>query len=556
MGRSWRVVEVVLLIAIVALGAVVRAKGFRSSDPWFDDAWVVLSTKAPLTQALHMVDTTPLFTLGMRWWIGLHPGHLWWDQIPAFVSGLAAIVAVWALLRYFKLWKPLPLLGALVISASPIVITYSARVKQYNFDILIACAALWLFERWRQRGDVRSALPLALLAAFGLLFSATTQVIIMPICGLVLLAAWVEASRRRSAGLVLGIVGVTFVAEWALWLRHLARGLDVGWTKRGYLITYKSLHMFVFALQNIGSEFFHWMVRLPPGHPADPSKAITALGVIVSICAAGVFGLLIVFGAGKFIRRPKQLPGQYVLPALVIAYSIVLAFIGRTPFGGGRTDEVIYPCVLLLAAAVATYWHAKGNAKLSRALVAGVVVASVSMVVVGVRSPAHYPTINLRALDAKLHDQVKPGDWIVVDPWLTFTWGDLGLSKTGVVTYADKNKAKDVIFDWSQGFHVVSLQGDVVISAQYFFPDWTYKCIYPHTHRLWYVGQTVNTFALPPISPDALLTTRNYQFLINYGWVPTKTVLHGTHTVAILMVFKPRLTPPMPKQCQYSKPLV
>ena len=209
------------LALIVGFGAAVRAYGFSHSDPWFDDAWVVLSTKVNLSSAVHMVDTTPLFTLGMRSWIKLHPDSLWWAQLPVFLAGLLGIVSVFLLLRYYKLWWPLAYLGALIVAASPVAITYSTRIKQYNLDILLACALWWLFERWRRSPSRRSAVAVAAVAAVSLLISATTIVVIAPIGAVAVLLAWRQRERRGDVAIIVVASGVTLVAEYLIWLRRL-----------------------------------------------------------------------------------------------------------------------------------------------------------------------------------------------------------------------------------------------------------------------------------------------------------------------------------------------
>ena len=520
------------LLAIVAFGAAVRISGFSNGDPGFDDAWVILSTKVGLGSAVHMVDTTPLFTLGIRGWMGFHPGSLWWAQLPAFALGLGAIVAVFSLIRYFRIWWPLAFLGALVVASSPVVINYSTRVKQYNLDIILACAVLWLFERWRQSASRRDAAVLAATGSLSLLISATTSTVIAPMCAIAVLCALKERRRVRDVAIVIGAVGTTFVVDYVVWLGHLSHGLHVGWTNRGYLLGFKSVHLFAFALQNMGSEFFHWMIGVPTGHPPDPSKAITPAGIIIAVMAAVLLVTLVWPTTRSLIRRSSQLPPALGVAATSLVFAVVLALAGVSPFGGGRTDEVIYPGLLLLMTGLVAKFAVTAKKVGSNFLVIGVVVAASGCVTVGVLNRAHYPVINLRSLYAQFHSQVKPTDLIVVDPWMTFTWADLSLSKTEVAF----NKT---FFDWSQGFHVVSLESHVIISDQYFFPNVTYTLLGDymklHPARIWYVGETENS-PLPHAAPvSLLLPTRNLAYLLARGWVPTTTVYQSTHTMALLL---------------------
>jgi hypothetical protein len=516
---------------IVIFGALVRAYGFSNKDPWFDDAWVVLSSKVPLHTSLHMVDTTPLFTLAMRSWILLHPHTLWWAQLPVFIAGLATIIAVFLLLRYFKVWWPLCYLGAMIIAASPVAITYSTRIKQYNFDILLACSLLWLAERWRREPSRRSAIALGATCVASLLISGTTIVVIAPICAIVILLAYQERSRLRGALGVVVLAGTTLVVEYVIWLRRLSHGLHVGWTNRGYLLTFASLHKFFFSLQTMSTQFFHWMIGVPTGHPPDPSKAITLAGIIIAILVAAVFTVITGPQLWALVRHPRQAPSAFSVAAVSIALAVTLALITVSPFGGGRTDEVIYPSVLLLFGALVSKLR-ESHAHWTRILLAGVVISAASCALVGERNRANYPSIDLKGLYAKLAPHIKKSDYVVVDPWLTFTWADDSLSSTGVAF-------NHTFFDWSQGFHVVSYKRNVVISDEYFFPNWVYGFIHEDTTRLWYVGETANSTSAQTSPVDALLSTRNLHYLRTHDWVPTNVAYRSTHTMALLMKYVP-----------------
>jgi hypothetical protein len=530
-----RPLEYLALALIVGFGAWTRVSGFSHGDPWFDDAWVVLSSKVPLGTAVHMVNTTPVFSLLMRWWILLKPGALWWAQLPVFVLGLGTIVAVFALLRYFAMWWPLAYLGALVIAVSPIAVAYSTRVKQYNLDILLACAVLWLFERWRRDPDRTRAVALAVTGAGALLVSAATMVVTIPACVAVAHAMAVERRRRADGAIVLGSVAVVGAGEYLEWLRHLSHGLDVGWTHRGYMLTFKSAQLFKFSLETMGTQLFHWMLDVPIGHQPDPSKAVTRAGEIIAAITAA---LLISVTAPVLIgaaRRLRQVVGPLVVPAGAVVLAALLGLLAISPFGGGRTDEVFYPALLLVFAG-AVSWLARRWRPLVSVLLVGALAAAGSCVMVGARNRAQYPTIDLRGLYAKFGPHVGPYQFVVIDPWLSFTWADDGLSRTSV------SLVQSFPFGWSQGFHVVSDDNKVIISDQYFFPSGEYGGLSHFLNALWYVGETGGPTWPVPGPQDKLYQTRNYVALLDDGWVPTTTVYHATHTIAILMKYEPTKT--------------
>jgi len=522
----------VALVAIVLFGAWTRAPGFTRGDLWFDDAWSAMSSRVDLSTASRMVATTPLYSLSMRSWILLHPGVSWWAQIPAFVLGLATIVAVFLLLRYFKTWWPLPFLGALVIAASPVAIEYSTRVKQYNADILLSCLVLWLFERWRRDPTRRGVIALAAACCLAILISATTIIVVGSAAAVAIVAAVAEARRRRDAVVLISSIFVAGSIEYLVWLRHLAHGLYVGWTARGYLLSTKTTHKLAFSLQVMGTGLFHWMIGAPTGHPPDPDHHVTTAGLLI----AALTTVVLVYVVGRvfvaLLRHPRSLPGPLVVSAAAVSISALAALAKLSPFGGGRTDEVIYASVLLLFAGVVTDLVARHGRLAGRVALAGVVVAAAACVAVGRDHRAQYPVIDLRGLAAKLDARRHPGDVTVVDPWLTFAWGLYDLAPNHV-------SFQPALFGWSQGFHIVSDAPRVSISEEYFFPSWLYNLIPGESHRLWFVGETGSSSWPRPSAKDKLYVTRNYNYLISQGWRPTATVLTSTHTVAILMTYRP-----------------
>jgi len=519
------------LLAIVGFGAWTRASGFSSSSLWFDDAWSAMPARVGLSTAVRMITTAPGYTLGMRAWLRLHPQATWWAQLPAFVVGLVGIVAVFFVLRYFSSWWPLPYVGALVVAASPVAVAYATRVKQFGVDLVLACLVLWLFERWRRSARLRDASLLAAGCASSLLVSTTTLLVCVPAAAVAVLSALTAADRRRGALLVAGVTGATLVASDVLWLRHLSPSLHFGWTKHGYLLSTSSLHRIAFSLEAMGTGIFHWMLGTPLGR-TRLSTAITPLGVVLALVAAAVLAVIVAPPLVAFGRRRS--PGPLVVPALAVMLAIVLALLAKSPFGGGRTDEVLYPAILVLAAGAITAAAERFDERARRLALAGVVVVVAVLVGVGATHRAAYPTSALRTLDAELRPHVRPGDVVVVDPWVTFTWAYDDLSPTAV-SFAP------TAFSWSQGFHIVSRTPSVDISTNYFLPDASYVTLSARTHRLWFVAST-HSSGLPG-RPLHMETTFNFTDLLHLGWVRGGTEVVAPHAVAVLLVWRPVSSP-------------
>jgi hypothetical protein len=530
---GWRWPALCALLAIVAFGALVRAPGFTSSSLWFDDAWSAMPARVGLSTAAKMVTTAPGYTFALRSWILVHPGATWWAQLPAFLAGLAGIVAVYALLGYFGAWWPLAYLGALVVAVSPVAVDYSTRVKQFGVDLLLACLVLWLFERWRRAGRPRDAALVAIACAGSLLVSATTLVVCVAAAAVGVLVGALDPARRRGAGAIALTTVATLAVSYVLWLRHLSPSLHYGWTKRGYLLSTASLHRVAFSLEAMGTGLFHWMLGVPTGR-GRVSTAITPVGVALALLAAVILIAIVVPPLVGVARRRGRAPGPLVASSLTVVLAVVLALLAKSPFGAGRTDEVLYPSLLLLAAGALTPLAERAGATTRRAALAVAVVAAGVLVGVGATHRAAYPTTDLRPLVAQLAEprHLLQSTYVVVDPWLTFTWAYDAVSPTAV-SFAPTQLA------WSQGFHVVSLDPRVVISTNYFFPDRSYSALSSRTHRVWYVASTVGHQSSVPGHPNDLEKTANYRYLRQLGWTPAGVYVTAPHTEAVLLAYRP-----------------
>jgi hypothetical protein len=517
------------LFAILGIGAYTRVSGFSTGSLWFDDAWQAMPARASVGTALRMVTTAPLYTLGLRTWLRFDLASTRWAQLPAFIFGVAGIAAVFFLLRYFEVWAPLAYLGALVLAVSPVAVDYSTRVKPFGLDLLCGCGLLWLFERWRRAPRRRSAMLLGGACALSLLISSTTAVVVLAVAAVALLCGLRDAARRVDALVVAGTAAVGGLVVEVLWLRRLSPALYFGWTKRGYLLNASSTHHVAWSLQAMGTGFFHWFVGTPLAHPRLVEQ-ITAGGVALS--ALGFLALLGVSvpPLAGLVRRLGRDPGALVVPAVALWLAVALALAHKSPFGGGRTDEDLYPAVLLLFAGAAGALARRARNEPRRGAVVALAVLTGALLWVGATNRASYPQTDLRPLAAELHHVGPRSAITVVDPWLTFTWAYDDLSPTRI-------SFTHTLTLWSQEFHVVSLDPGVDLSVNSFFPDRSYGRLASRTQWLWYVASTVGRQSRVRNHPNHLLVTQNYRFLLANGWRPAGTYLTFPHTEAILLEY-------------------
>jgi hypothetical protein len=304
----------------------------------------------------------------------------------------------------------------------------------------------------------------------------------------------------------------------------------VGWRNRGYLLDTRSVHKLAFSMQTMGSQFFHWMLDLPTGHRPDPDHHVTILGLIIAALVALFLVSLVAGTLWRYLRRPLNMPEPLVVAALALTFSVALALVRRSPFGGGRTDEVIYPALLLLMAALFTQLQPRIKRVIPQATKVLIACSVSALLFVGLSNRAHYPSIDLKTPVAHMEAVREPGDLVVIDPWLCFTWAAANIPKFAVT----REKS---FFDWSQGFHVIGAP-PYVFSEDYFFPSWFYPGLKNLTNRLWYVAETGSP-AWPATSPqDEIYVTRNLAALLKQGWYETGRSFSGDHVKIVELKFR------------------
>ncbi len=519
-----------IVALLVALGAVLRAPGFTAHNLWFDDAWAALPSKEPLRTALKMVATTPLYSLGLRGFIALHPNASWWAQLPAFVLGLAGIIVVAGSLAYLGYGRRTQLLGAALIACSPVTITYATRVKEYSCDVLLTCLLVVLAEWWRRAPSTRRALIVGVASALAMATSSSTVVIAGALATAAVLWAVLVPPVRVQVASFLAVTGIGGLLTYALFLDHLSPTLDVGWTTRGNLFSTASPHEMVFTLQQMFAGLPHFMLGIGDPVPSV-GQPIVSRALVLAATSALVLVVLVgnvVLGVAKQRQATAAAP---LIAAVGVCAAVGFAMAGISPFGGGRTDAYLYPLLVVLAAELYRAlgrWRPAG----SRIDLACTAAVGASLVGIGLLNPAAYPTQSLSSVTTPLH-RLAPHAQLVVDPWLTYTWGLSGPTPTSV------SFAK-VYFPWSPGFHVVSTTPRVTISTNYFFPSSAYATLSRHTHLLWYLAATAGAINTGAPNPSSVVVTRNLQTLLALGWRPTGRRLVGLHVVAIEERFEGR----------------
>jgi hypothetical protein len=529
--------EVGIVAALMALGAVIRAHGFTSGDLWFDDAWAAMPARAGLSDAIHMVLTAPGYGLALRSWIKIDPATTWFAQIPAFVIGIAAIPAVWGLLRRLHLPRWSAVGAAAILATGPLAVQYSTRVKEYPFDLFAACVILVLAERVREVPSTARLWALAAASVVAFAMSAGSAPVIAGVWFAVLFGCAVRpASRARVPGpLAATAAGCALV--WLAFLRHLPGVLSFNWRRRGFLVDYRSFSLAERTVSMIFGGFAHAVLAYPV--PATFFNAKPGPhAVSVAIVGAALLAVAIV---GPIVAAARRRSMTSALPsALALLIAVLLAFADRVPLGDGRTDEVLYPaffvCLASMAATVALrIARAAPRALSNRAARTGLAALALAGVTVfGFTHEAVYPTVSIRSVEARLPALERPGDVVFVDTFNSFAWCYYQLSKCRIQIGGSPV--------WPQGFRPVSTSPSVFVASHYGRPLPEIFAAERRARRIWYVGYTYGTYFVAAGTSRANSPVATYmsgQLLLD-GWHQAppslSTVIFGLHSYARLYV--------------------
>jgi len=479
------------LAAVMGVGASIRAHGLTSLGLWRDDAWAALSSQVGIGTAWHMWVTAPGFYLFERTFLLLDPGTTWWAQLPPLVLGVAAIPAMYAVARYFRLGRVAGLGLALLVCVSPIAAAYSTRLKEYGADFLLTCLLLALAEAARRQPDRRHLTLFALASVATFAVSATM--------GLVVVALWVallvlhRRSRPVLVGLVVagGCVAVACAVVAGLLYRHLSPALQRFWN--GDYLDHASAWAFVTSLYDSTWNLFTGLLGFTV---VQPAARVVVLAGLVALLAAGAWRTAAMLG-----------------PVLVLVAAVVAAALHLAPLGAGRVDEYLYPVLLLLLATGATRACRALDRALSGLAVALRWVAAVVVLLAGAALVGHaaanlpvYPGTDVKGLAATLHHDARPGDHIVVAELMRYPWA----------LYEDRPPHLEFGSDWSTGFTVLSTRPDTfIVPSEYYeggsHPSRWARQLRPY-RRLWYV------YARP------LRLNPSYAALVAAGWHPVTTI--------------------------------
>ena len=380
-----RVLDVVAALAIAAVAAWLRRRQLGPPSLWTDDSWPALVTKVGWSRVPVVGLTAPGFAAILKTWLHVTGFSETKAQSVAFTFGIAGPALVWLVCVARGISRPAAAVAAAILVTAPANIVYSARVKQYTLDAVIATLLLWLAWRLIDSPQPRRRWVEFTIAAVAA--TAISSAVVPVVCGGYLAGLLVARRDGRSAVVLGAKCGASYVVFGALWWATMLRP-RLGRPLHDY---WRAFYISVSGPVSFYKSFTHTPTRFDHGFADIPS-----LIVVLLVGAAAV----------ACWRAQRDLTVLLITPLVV---AVVLAIVQVAPLGTGRTDLYLYPLVAVLLAV--------GLSELVRRVnVAGLVVAAVLIATLGVsaKAPSAYPPEDMKTAVKTLVASAAPSDGIMV----------------------------------------------------------------------------------------------------------------------------------------------
>jgi hypothetical protein len=420
-------------VALVLIGFITRHASLDPGSVHIDDAWVLLGWKADRWVDIQRAGSTSLgFVLLLRAWLGVVGSSYADAQLLPFVFSLFSAPAFLLVALRMRIRYPAALLGSAMLLASPTLVSYSTRVKQYSLDVLLAILIIGFAAAiLRDPAAVRAwvAYVLGSVVALVLSFALLGVVIAGLAAGLVAFFRQEGSSRRsRFCAFACTISVALFAGAWFFTIIRptLSTALHDFWS--GFYLSD------AVGRPNV-APWWHWTDTASSGLLAHDWKLLRFL--FEGAFTGPTIVLLVGFVAATLLvgfRRPRH--------ALLFGIPFVVAVGGSVaqmaPLGGGRTDAWLYaPMTFMIVSAVdvVLQWahgaqrrgvgDARPNAAVARGrglVLSGVVSLIALLCLLNIPSPASFPWPDAEPLVRGLEAGRRSSDLVVVAPNFTFNY--------------------------------------------------------------------------------------------------------------------------------------
>jgi len=253
------------------------------------------------------------------------------------------------------------------------------------------------------------------------------------------------------------------------------------------------------------------------------SLTVSVYGGLTGGHSGTMTGYLATFGLGTallVLGAARQRP--LLAPTLALGAALALCAAGVIPLGTGRTDEVLYPELILLFGSglqQLSHWvkaRCRDSVWVRSASHGVAIIAVLSLVLGGAGVDNRYNSVDVGALAHRVEQQLRPGDHVVVDAFLRYDWALSVEAQPRIVLGSA----------WMSGFSVLSTQPDVFVvpsfAAEGGVQDRAWARNLTRYRRIWYLQTTLQR-------PSALLLK-----LRGDGW-RTGGEIRATGCMALLL---------------------
>jgi hypothetical protein len=278
-----------LVLAVVVVGIALRLAEYLHNDSlWGDEAMLALSIASrpfhDLLPPLGYGQVAPVpFLWAERLLVVLFGTNEWALRALPLVAGSALCVAV-AVVAWRMLRPEEALVSVVIVAFSQTLVRYSAEVKPYGLDAVIAVILVGVAAAVLGRMSHRSWAVLAIAGAIGILLSLTSVFVLSG----VILALAMQAWRDQRTDLLVrtGVLALSWGILFALIYQQLYSGAAAASYMRsfweGSFLRPGSAHLLARTEKALGEVL--WAL--------DPGAALLGLGILTGVLVMlGIFSL-------------------------------------------------------------------------------------------------------------------------------------------------------------------------------------------------------------------------------------------------------------------------
>ena len=139
--------DLAIAAVLVAVAAYVRRDVAPTDGLWYDDAWVAVGARAPLSDLFTVCTNHPGFTLGLQAVNRVYPDDVNVLAWPVLAVGVLTAPLLLVVGRRLGAGTVAASAGALLVAVSGPHAVYSGRIKPYVIEAAVIAVLAWAVHR-------------------------------------------------------------------------------------------------------------------------------------------------------------------------------------------------------------------------------------------------------------------------------------------------------------------------------------------------------------------------------------------------------------------------